>query len=467
VKLDGSVFYFLMRSFIGLVLGFYFRRIERFHAERVPASGPVLIVANHPCSLTDSFVVGYSVERPVSFMATVQLFRFAPLKWLLTQCGVIPVNRLKDDPRGMKSVLETFERCYAVMERGGAVALFPEGITHDDLQLKEVKSGAARMALELEQRHYGRLGLKIIPVGLNFAAKENYRSDVFVNFGEPIPAANFLVGYDQHRKECITRLTGEIESRIQALIVHLPHLEHSSLVAAIKRLYLDRLKVAERVVGEPLNVPANEVALTRRIVDVVGQMHRTQPGRAEAFKTRLAHYEHLLQRMHISDEVVQSGAQRQGLVWSSLGLSLLALAGLPLALYGWLHRLIPFAIVRWSVAQFAAPQKHKAQISTAAITAGAVAFGGFFAGCILAVHAIWGWPVSLWYGLSLPVASLVAFYYAREVRRLACGLRTLWILTRAPFAARRLVVMRAELVREIEGVHEELRRARTAMESTA
>ena len=43
-----------------------------------------------------------------------------------------------------------------------------------------------------------------------------------------------------------------------------------------------------------------------------------------------------------------------------------------------------------------------------------------------------------------------------EVRRLARSLRTLWILTRSPFAARRLVLMRAALVREIEAVRAEL-----------
>ena len=96
--------YKALRLLIGLALGFYFRRIERFHPERAPVQGPVLFTSNHPNSLTDSFIIGASVPRKVSFVATVQLFRLAPIKWILLRSGVIPINRVKDNPKAMKTV---------------------------------------------------------------------------------------------------------------------------------------------------------------------------------------------------------------------------------------------------------------------------------------------------------------------------------------------------------------------------
>src|SRR6266850_279920 len=239
--------YTFMRWFVGLALGFYFRRIERFHQDRVPKSGPVLFVSNHPNSLTDSFVIGAAVPRKVNFVATVQMFRFKLVKSFLTRCGVIPINRIKDDPRAMRTVAETFEACYRVLERGEAVGIFPEGITYDDSRLKEVKSGAARMALELESRHDGKLGLQVVPVGLTFSAKEVYRSDALVNFGEPIRAADFLNGYAEHRKECIHRLTDEIGRQLQSLILHIPTLAHTRLVEGVKRLYFERLRISSGI----------------------------------------------------------------------------------------------------------------------------------------------------------------------------------------------------------------------------
>jgi len=86
----------------------------------------VLFTSNHPNSLTDSFIIGTSVPRKVNFVATVQLFRFKPLKALFTRCGVIPINRVKDDPKAMRTVAETFEACFRVLEKGEAVGIFPE-----------------------------------------------------------------------------------------------------------------------------------------------------------------------------------------------------------------------------------------------------------------------------------------------------------------------------------------------------
>lgn len=453
---SGTALYRLVRRLIGVALGFYFRRIERFRAERVPASGPVLFVSNHPNSLTDSFVIGASVPRKVNFVATVLLFRFAPMKWLLTQCGVIPINRVKDDPRAMRTVAGTFEACYRVLERGEAVGIFPEGATYEDSRLREIKSGAARMALELEHRHGGKLGLQIVPVGLTFSAKEMYRSDALAHFGEPLRAAEFLDGYEERRKECIHHLTNEIERRLQSLILHIPQLEHERVVEGVKRLYLERLLLGNGIEREPVSPRAEELMLGQRIAESVARVYRTQPQRAAAFAAKLGAYHRWLERLRISDGALALFPQRSKFVGQSLLWALVAVLGAPVALYGWLHRFIPYALVKWAVRRFTDPERRKAQTSTAVIESGLIAFGLCYGTFVFIFHSIFGWPASLWYGLSLPVASLIAHYYLRELRRLMASVRNTIVLVRAPMAARRLLAMRASLIAEIESVRDEL-----------
>lgn len=458
-----TVLYRLMCWLIGLALGFYFRRIDRFHTERVPATGPVLFTSNHPNSLTDSFVVGAATSRKVNFLATVQLFRFRPIKWFLLRCGVIPINRVKDDPKAMRSVADTFEAVYRVLERGEAVGIFPEGVTYDDSRLREVKSGAARMALELEHRHGGKLGLKIVPVGLTYSAKELYRSDVLAHFGEPIVAVDYIGDYAERRKECIVRLTAEIERRIQSLILHIPALEHTRVVEGVKRLYIDRLLLGSGIAHEAIFPRAEELVLSQRVAEAVEYFFRQQPARATGFAARLNSYERWLARLRISDEALALFPNKEKLAGQSLFWTAVAVFGLPLALYGWAHRLLPHAIILWAVQRFPVPEKRKAQTSTTKILGGIVLYTACFGIYVGVFHTLFGWHASFWYALSLPPATLLAFYHLREVRRLKAAVRNTIVLLRAPFAARRLLAMRAGLISDIEAAHGEFLREREAL----
>ncbi len=448
--------YRLCRWLLRAALGFYFTRIERFHRERVPHTGPVLFTSNHPNSVTDAFVIGTSVPRKVNFVATVQLFRSRILRRLLTHCGVIPINRMKDDPRAMRTVMQTFEACFRVLERGEAIGIFPEGITHDDPQLKTVKTGAARMALELEHRHGGQLGLQIVPVGLTFSAKEHYRSDVLVNFGERIRVAAYLGGYPDKKHECFQRLTAEIEHRIESLILHLPKLERARVVEAVKRLYLDRLLVGNRIIHEPVPPKAGELLLTQAIANAVAFTYEHHPERAATFVHDLAHYEHWLSRMRLSDNDLAHFPNKAQLIGHSVAWTLLGLVLAPVAAFGWVHRWLPILFVNWAVKHFARYSSGKTHVATTSILAGTVSFGVFYGTYIAVFHALFGLPASLWYALSLPVASLAAHYYAKELRRFAASLRCTAVQLRAPSAARRLLAWRKELIEEIEAARWEV-----------
>jgi 1-acyl-sn-glycerol-3-phosphate acyltransferase len=427
----------VVRWLIHGLLNAYFRRIERFRVERIPDRGPVLLVANHPGSLIDAFLVGTSLGRPVHFVASVVLFRLRPVARLLSRCGVIPVNRKRDDPSKMATVMQTFEACYAVLETGGAVGIFPEGLTYDDDRLKPVKTGAARMALELEHRHGARLGLRIVPIGLTYSAKERYRSDVLVHVGEPLAAAPFLARYDEQPKRCVRELTEEIERRLRALILDLPSLEHERIVRAVKRLYLDRLRAGNLIVTEPLPPEAETLLLLQAIGQALRHFEQTEPERLAVFVAESDH------------AIADATRRRSWLVRVASAAALIAVA--PIALFGWVHHLVPAGLVAWSIRRFTPAELRKSQTPLTVMLSGGIALGLCYSAYLAAVVAVFGGRTAAGYAVALPVSGFVGHHYLRALRQYGGRWRSAGILLQGPIARKTLLAMRARLIAMIEG----------------
>jgi hypothetical protein len=349
----------------------------------------------------------------------------------------------------MATVAQTFEKCFDVLERHGAVCLFPEGVTYDDARLKEIKTGAARLSLEIESRHQSRLGLTIVPAGLTYSAKEHFRSRVLVNFGEPLQAAAFLDGYDTHPRDCVHRLSAAIESRIRGLILDTPTHQHDRIVAAVRRLYLERLRSANLIVTEPLPSEAETLVLTRAIADALAHFEKTEPERVAAFVAELNRYERWLDRLGLSDHAVEHLAAPPGLMLRILVLLALVVTA-PVALFGWLHHLPPASVVGWALQRFTPAEYRKSQTPLTVMLAGTIAL---VASYTVYLTIVWFWlgaKAALVYAVLLPLSGLVAHRYLRALRHHGGRLRAAGILLQVPIARRSLLTLRRRLIHAIE-----------------
>jgi 1-acyl-sn-glycerol-3-phosphate acyltransferase len=119
-------------------------RLRYRHSERLPATGPVLVVANH-VSILDPLSCARLVfdnGRMPHFLAKEQLFK-APLGVLLRNARQIPVARFSAQARGSVTAAE------ADLAAGNVVVIYPEGsVTRDpDWWPMEARTGVARLAL--------------------------------------------------------------------------------------------------------------------------------------------------------------------------------------------------------------------------------------------------------------------------------------------------------------------------------
>ena len=119
-------------------------RLRYRHAERLPATGPVLLVANH-VSILDPFACArfaWDNGRAPHFLAKQSVFR----GWvgrILRSCGQIPVARFSADAH------EALSDAQADLAAGNCVVIYPEGsVTRDpDWWPMQARTGVARLAL--------------------------------------------------------------------------------------------------------------------------------------------------------------------------------------------------------------------------------------------------------------------------------------------------------------------------------
>src|SRR5688572_29391736 len=84
------------RGLARLLLGVFFRSAEVQGLERVPASGPVLFVANHGNALIDPMVLVALLPRLPRFLAKHTLWSNPAVRPLLELAGAIPVYRAQE-----------------------------------------------------------------------------------------------------------------------------------------------------------------------------------------------------------------------------------------------------------------------------------------------------------------------------------------------------------------------------------
>lgn len=198
-----------------VVLRVFFREIEVVGRERVRGGSPVLVVANHVNALVDPLLILAFLGLHPRILAKSTLWRHPVVAPLLVLAGAVPVYRRQDGMDTSRN-LAAFRHARRVLARGGAVLLFPEGTSHNQPYRLPLKTGAARIALDTEWRH-GPLGLRIVPVGLVYEAKGEFRSRVLISIGEPIDPAPERHRYPHDGRAAARALTQLIATGLDAV----------------------------------------------------------------------------------------------------------------------------------------------------------------------------------------------------------------------------------------------------------
>ena len=435
--------YKILREVARVALHWYYRDILVQGAERIPRRGPVLVVANHPNALVDALLIGTSIPRRVLLTAKATLFDQPVLAPLLEAVGVVPLRRTKDmSTSGAASTparnAEAFRRVTDALVHDQVVLVFPEGISHDEPMLAPLRTGAARMAMAADEA--GVRGLRILPVGLVFEAKERPRSRVLVRVGEPLDL-------DTWRKENAydaASLTQDIDVRLRIVT-----LNFASAARAERSVRLASALSAIAREPEPLDASvsfSSEAAVAERIEAATDAMEHAPVAlvaATDSFINRLADFEDRLAAQGIAlAEARVSPRLRHG-AWFVVREGLLMVVALPIALLGWVTHWLPIRLARGLALRSLGSDRSRDQPAMRTIVLGAIA--------VIAWYIVQTAIVTHWLGAQMGVLWIVALFLAARIDLLLSD-RASRAFRRAQtyLALRKNAELRARVPRELD-----------------
>ena len=411
-----------------LMLRIFFRRVDRVGVERVPLTGPLLIVANHPNGLMDPLVALGTSPRPVSFMAKEPLFRMPVVSAFVKGLDCLPIYRHKDGANPADN-RRTMEAARDLLSRGGAVAIFPEGVSHDQPQLQRLKTGAARMALST-QRLLADVPasepVRIQPVGLYFEDKQTFRSEAVVVWGLPIevPVVELDAAAEPSREAALA-LTETIAGRLRALTPEAPDPARVAMAARVARM-LAAIELAE---GEHSRPPGldDRLAIMQRLLTRYGDAEQVAPDRLQAVLHRIEAHERDLSYWRLPADH-DARLSLRGPVRSLVGTLAAMIVLSPLSLVG--------LLVQYPAYRFIGFVAHRRYAHENDVVATAKTLGGLvlFPLSWCAASVVTAMLASPWAALAVllaaPLCAWSSLHLVDHLDALASARRSLWLLLR-------------------------------------
>jgi 1-acyl-sn-glycerol-3-phosphate acyltransferase len=178
-------------------------KIEFRGVENIPATGGVIIAANHQ-TYFDPFWLSLKIKRPMRYLAWSAAFRWPIVGTCLNWFGAWPLALEGSDPAPIRRSLQ-------FLREGGAVVIFPEGGRSTSTgALERFKAGAVRLALEAD--------VPILPVTIKGGNRIWPRGWRLPRFGKVVITYHPLYHAEQAPKE-ETRAAAKRESERLAHVI--------------------------------------------------------------------------------------------------------------------------------------------------------------------------------------------------------------------------------------------------------
>jgi len=391
--------YHFGRFIIGIALRIYYKRIDLHNAENLHCAGPSVIISNHPNTLMDALLLGHISKQPIYFLAKATLFNSKWKLWFLQKLHMIPINRPGEEQIEGISNTTSFDACFAKLEQNKRIVIFPEGSSYKERVLRKLKTGAARIALELELKHKGELGIVVIPVGINYSDQERFQSNILISIGEPIRIKDYIQEFEKDFVHTSRELTQIFRLKLEELLLTAHDKQDDKLFEVLRDLLSSRYLLKEK--DDFKFLKELQVALTKiRVTDP--SKYQEVIKLAYEIKWRM---EKMAIRADFADRRFRSVLFLRQISFSLIGLFI----AFPIFIYGFLHNGIQYHLTDKLIQKITREVEYYAPLS---VITGIILYPLTYFGFIISLHQFVHipWWTKILYYFSLPISGILAYY---------------------------------------------------------
>lgn len=215
--------YPIVRPIVRVALQVFFKKIYISNAEKLPKDKPVVLASNHPTAFLEPCILACFLDRPLYYLVRGDLFLKPMSNFLLRDLHMLPMFRTKD--RGLayvKQNFETFAVCFDALRENKTMMIMAEGHTQMVKRLNPLKKGTARLAFGALEKYPDLEDVYVVPVGVNYTYGDRFRSEVMINFGDPIRIREYWEDYQSNFNAAMASFTEELRQRLEQLIISIP-----------------------------------------------------------------------------------------------------------------------------------------------------------------------------------------------------------------------------------------------------
>lgn len=217
-SVSNAIFVFFVKIYHTL---FWYKSVVSKGLENFEEDKPIILTPNHQNAVMDPIAVIFTLRRQTVYLARADVFANKTVAKMLRFLRIMPIYRMRDGAQSLGKNEKTFKDSASILAHNKSLSLFPEAQHWGFRKLRALKKGVPRIAFLTEQMYDFKLGTAIVPIGMYYDEYQPFRKNVFVNYGKPIPVADYKDAFLENENKGFMELRKAMTVAMKELMLHI------------------------------------------------------------------------------------------------------------------------------------------------------------------------------------------------------------------------------------------------------